>query len=141
MPPPEFIELGPVQRRRAGQPVVAGGYAGLLVGRLPVEAEQRRADLRARNTRGLVEVDAEIDDEQVVETGSAGVVAARQQIVPVADEHAAQPEAGRRVEAKQPPQRAHSRLDIDRTGIACDPRTVCLIHGWAFGRATRRRHR
>jgi len=109
----------------------------LPIGRLPVEAKQCCAEAGARNLRELVEICVEIGHQQIVEAGLAGSIAAGNQIIAVADQHPAQAQSALRVEAEQPPQRARSRHDIDRAGIAGDRRTrhVC---GMGVFRARRR---
>ena len=130
-PPPKFVELRPIQRRHAGQAVVTGNDAGLLIGGLAVEAKHCHAKARARDLSELVQIRVEIRHEQVVEAGRARSVAARNQVVAIADQHLAQAKATLGVEAEQPPELARSCYNIDGAGIAGDRRVrrACVGRG------------
>jgi hypothetical protein len=118
--PPEFVELRPVQRRRAGQAFVTGDDTGLLISLLPIEAKHCSAKARARNMCEHVKICIEIRHQQIVEAGRAGSIATANQAVSVADQHPAQAKASLGVEAEQPPELARSYHNIDCAGISCD---------------------
>ena len=116
--PPEFIKFGAIEWRRSRQAIVAGYQAGLLIGRLAVQAKQGCADHSARNVDEFVEIGVESGHEQIVEARHAGTVAAGGQVVPVGDKHAAEPDAAVGAKTDEPSEVPCAGFDIHRAGVA-----------------------